>query len=129
MKHVPTVDIAKQLDREKVSFVREAGEHLKEIADARAKHKYDLELKAFMMRRKHEELVKYHGKTDFMLPTELKMRGREKLYNVRSALHEPDPTLVEATKDSYKEGSDFILGIEKFIFKQYEWAPYDQVII
>ena len=73
-----------------------------------------------MLRRRHEELVKYHGKTDFMLPTELKMKGREKLYNVRSSLHQPDPTLVDATKDSYKEGSDFILGVEKFIYKQYE---------
>ena len=87
MKHVPTVDIAKQLDREKVSFVKEAGERLKAIAEAKSKNRYDLELKAFMLRRKHEELVKYHGKTDFMLPTELKMKGREKLYNVRSALH------------------------------------------
>ena len=128
MKHVPEVDMARQLDREKVSFVKEVGEYMKARADERTKQRYDLESKVFMLRRQHEQLLRYHGKTDFMLPAELKMRGKQRLYNARSSLHKPDPTIVETTKDSYKEGSEFITGVEKFILNQYEEMARDRAI-
>ena len=63
IKKVPTIDMAKQLDPVKVSFVKEAAEKEIALKQERATKKTANEWKAFLLQREHARLLNYHGQS------------------------------------------------------------------